>query len=44
MKKWRISRRLTSEEEHLTSDGVFTDDKSHLNRQEYLRFLGMLAC
>lgn len=43
MKKWRISRRSTFEEKHLTSNGVHTDDRNHHSRQEYLRFLGKLA-
>lgn len=43
MKKWRISRRCTSEEEHSASDGVFTDNNNSLIRQEYFDFLGKLA-
>lgn len=41
-KKWRISRRSTFEEKHLTPNGVHTDDRNHHNRQEYLRFLEIL--
>lgn len=43
MKKWRISRRCAFEEKQFTPNGVHTDDKKHLSRQEYLRFLGKLA-
>lgn len=43
MKKWRISRRWTFREKHLTPNGVLTDGNNHLSRQEYLRFLGKLA-
>lgn len=43
MKKWRISRRCTSEGESSASDGVFTDNNSSLNRQEYFDSLGKLA-
>lgn len=39
MKKWRISRRWTFKEKKFTPNGILTDGKNHLNRQEYLRFL-----
>lgn len=43
MKKWRISRRWTFKEKHFPPNGILTDGKNHLSRQEYLRFLGKLA-
>ena len=43
MKKWRISRRCRFEEEPRTANGASADDKKHLGRRQYLRFLGKLA-
>lgn len=43
MKKWRISRRRATEEEHPASDGVFADIISSLTRQKHFDSPGELA-